>query len=47
MAKRAVLVGCNYPGTDSELHGCVNDIWNMHRTLVGNFGFSGDDINVL
>ncbi|KAI5064750.1 hypothetical protein GOP47_0019445 [Adiantum capillus-veneris] len=25
MAKKAVLVGCNYPNTKAELHGCIND----------------------
>ena len=29
MAKRALLVGCNYPGTKAELRGCVNDVFNM------------------
>ena len=47
MAKKAVLVGCNYPGTDSELHGCVNDVYNMYKLLVDRFGFSEDDIKVL
>jgi uncharacterized caspase-like protein len=47
MAKRALLVGINYPGTKAELQGCVNDVWNMHRALVGNFGFSEDNIRVL
>ena len=32
MAKRALLVGCNYPGTKAELRGCVNDVFNM-KTL--------------
>ena len=45
--KKAILVGCNYPGTESELHGCVNDVWNMHKLLVDRFGFSEDDIKVL
>ena len=47
MGKRAVLVGCNYPGTKAELRGCVNDVWNMHKSLVDRFGFSEDDITVL
>ena len=47
MAKRAVLVGCNYPGTKAELRGCVNDVWNMHKSLVDRFGFSKNDITVL
>ena len=47
MGKRAVLVGCNYPGTTTELYGCVNDVWAMHEILVGNFGFYEEDIKVL
>ena len=47
MAKKGVLVGCNYPGKPSELHGCVNDVWNMHKLLVDKYGFSEDDITVL
>ena len=45
--KRAVLVGCNYPGTDEELQGCVNDVWVMHKILVEKYGFSENDIKVL
>ncbi|KAI5076161.1 hypothetical protein GOP47_0008226 [Adiantum capillus-veneris] len=46
-AKKAVLVGCNYPGTPSELPGCVNDAKNMYFTLVSKYGFAEDDITVL
>lgn len=44
MSKRALLVGCNYPGTKVELHGCANDARRMHRTLVTRFGFDESDI---
>ena len=47
MVKRAVLVGCNYPGTECELRGCVTDVWNKHKLLADEFGFSDDDIKVL
>ncbi|KAL2327084.1 hypothetical protein Fmac_020511 [Flemingia macrophylla] len=47
MAKRAVLIGINYPGTKAELKGCVNDVRRMHRCLVERYGFSEDDITVL
>lgn len=47
MAKKAVLIGINYPGTKAELRGCVNDVWRMHRCLVERYGFSEDDISVL
>lgn len=45
--KRAVLVGCNYPGTKAELKGCINDVDRMHRSLVEQFGFDDRDITVL
>eukprot|EP00249_Psilotum_nudum_P013610 c24423_g2_i1 orf=358-1683(-) len=47
MTKKAVLVGCNYPKTKAELHGCINDVWKMHRSLVGRFGFNEENITVL
>lgn len=47
MAKRALLVGCNYPGTKVELHGCVNDVKRMHATLTSRYGFDESEILVL
>ncbi|XAR56930.1 hypothetical protein NMG60_11037593 [Bertholletia excelsa] len=47
MGKKALLIGCNYPGTKAELKGCVNDVWRMHRCLVERYGFSEDNITVL
>jgi hypothetical protein len=47
MAKRAVLIGCNYPGTKAELKGCINDVKKTYRCLVDRYGFSEDDITVL
>ncbi|XP_073280658.1 metacaspase-4 [Primulina huaijiensis] len=47
MAKKAVLIGCNYPGTKAELKGCINDVKRMYRCLVERFGFSEEDITVL
>lgn len=37
--KRALIVGINYPGTSSELKGCVNDANNMEQLLRTQFGF--------
>ena len=34
MAKRAVLVGCNYPGTEATLRGCVNDVKAIKALLI-------------
>ncbi|OEL18221.1 Metacaspase-4 [Dichanthelium oligosanthes] len=45
--KRAVLVGINYPGTDGELKGCLNDVARMRRCLVDRFGFDEAAIRVL
>uniref|UniRef100_J3M8I0 Peptidase C14 caspase domain-containing protein n=1 Tax=Oryza brachyantha TaxID=4533 RepID=J3M8I0_ORYBR len=45
--KRAVLVGINYPGTEGELKGCLNDVGRMRRCLVDRFGFDEADIRVL
>ncbi|PKA45619.1 Metacaspase-4 [Apostasia shenzhenica] len=47
MGKKAVLIGCNYPGTKAELKGCVNDVWRMHRCLLDRYGFEESDIKVL
>ncbi|PIN10208.1 hypothetical protein CDL12_17202 [Handroanthus impetiginosus] len=47
MARRAVLIGCNYPGTKAELKGCINDVRRMYRCLVERFGFAEKDIKVL
>jgi uncharacterized caspase-like protein len=45
--KRALLVGCNYPGTRGELTGCWNDVQSMRETLINRYGFNPQDICVL
>ncbi|CAL5187049.1 unnamed protein product [Lathyrus oleraceus] len=47
MAKKAVLIGCNYKGTKAELKGCVNDVWRMHKCLIHYYGFLDEDITIL
>ncbi|KAH9320356.1 hypothetical protein KI387_043952 [Taxus chinensis] len=47
MGKKALLVGCNYPGTKAELKGCVNDVKRMYRCLIHRFGFEEENITVL
>ncbi|XP_010472787.1 PREDICTED: metacaspase-5-like [Camelina sativa] len=47
MAKKAVLIGINYPGTKAELRGCVNDVRRVHKCLVDRFGFSEGNITQL
>ncbi len=45
--KRALIVGINYAGTDSELKGCINDAKNVRRLLVARFGYAETDITEL
>ncbi|CAH2048090.1 unnamed protein product [Thlaspi arvense] len=47
MVKKAVLIGINYPGTEGELRGCVNDVKRMHKCLIERFGFSDENITQL
>lgn len=47
MGKRALLIGCNYPGTDAELAGCVNDVVRMRKSLIERFGFDEENIVVM
>ncbi|BBN19079.1 metacaspase-1 [Marchantia polymorpha subsp. ruderalis] len=44
MVKRAVLVGCNYPGSRCPLRGCVNDVTNMNKLLIDVYGFEKKNI---
>lgn len=46
MVKRALLVGCNYPGTNAELSGCVGDVWGWKSLLEDCYGFDPDNIKV-
>lgn len=43
----ALLVGCNYPNTATELNGCHNDALDMHKTLIKRFGFYPNCIKLL
>ncbi|XP_062017221.1 metacaspase-6-like [Rosa rugosa] len=47
MSKKAVLIGCNYEGTEGELKGCVNDVKRMYACLTERLGFEEDNIEVL
>jgi len=44
--KRALLVGINYRGTSSELHGCINDIKNVKEMLLKN-GYKEENIRMM
>ena len=48
MSRKAFLVGINdYPGTQNDLQGCVNDITNIYDILVKYFSFLPSDIVML
>lgn len=40
MVKKALLIGINYRGTESELSGCINDVQNMSIILQNNYNFT-------
>ncbi len=42
--KKALVVGINYPGTSSELRGCVNDADIISDTIINHFGFESSDV---
>jgi hypothetical protein len=43
--RKALLIGCNYPGTSAALSGCCNDAVCMEYLLRNKFGYS--DIRML
>lgn len=45
--KRALIIGCNYPGTDDELKSCVNDAFDIKEMLQNNFNYNAEDIRIL
>ncbi|KAJ7982106.1 Metacaspase [Quillaja saponaria] len=47
MARKALLIGCNYPGTKAELKGCINDVKRMYKCLIDRYGLSEEDITIL
>eukprot|EP00931_Biecheleriopsis_adriatica_P104280 TRINITY_DN78968_c0_g1_i1.p1 TRINITY_DN78968_c0_g1~~TRINITY_DN78968_c0_g1_i1.p1 ORF type:complete len:526 (-),score=105.98 TRINITY_DN78968_c0_g1_i1:147-1724(-) len=40
--RRSVFIGCNYIGTQNELHGCINDVKRM-MPVVETLGFPTDE----
>ena len=38
--KNALLIGCNYVGTNNELYGCINDVANIQNKLKTQYGFN-------
>ncbi|PRW33622.1 metacaspase type II [Chlorella sorokiniana] len=47
MARRALLCGCNYPGSNAELRGCINDCMAMRALLTEHFGFQDSGITMM
>ncbi|KAL4303055.1 hypothetical protein GQ457_10G003350 [Hibiscus cannabinus] len=47
MAKRALLVGCNYEGTRFSLRGCIHDADTIGNLIVSELGFEMADVKVL
>ncbi|XVF82543.1 hypothetical protein PTKIN_Ptkin16aG0058300 [Pterospermum kingtungense] len=45
--KLAVLVGCNYPSTQIELHRCIKDVAAMRDLLVDKYGFDSSHVELL
>jgi len=43
-ARRALLVGINYAGSSCPLQGCINDVKNVRRMLVSQYGYAETDI---
>ncbi|KAG8745621.1 Ca(2+)-dependent cysteine protease [Ceratobasidium sp. 414] len=45
--RKALLVGCNYPGGSAPLNGCINDVFNIKRFLIDHFQYAEEDIRIL
>jgi len=45
--KHALLIGCNYTGSDFQLNGCINDIQNLKSRITTSYGFLEENITVL
>lgn len=45
--RRAVMIGINYVGTQSELKGCIADVKNMMNYIKDVHGFTDSDITML
>ena len=45
--KRAVLIGINYTGTDSQLSGCINDTNGLKTILTSKYAFAETNIKIL
>lgn len=43
-SKKALLIGINYIGSDGELGGCINDVKNVKKMLIGQYNFKEEEI---
>ena len=44
---KCLLMGINYPDTDYELSGCVNDAENLAKVLVNSKACASKDVTIL
>ena len=42
--KKALLIGINYTGTESQLNGCINDTNSISDLLTSKYGFNNESI---
>ena len=48
MAKRALLIGCNYTATPQYLlNGCINDIMNVKNMLIDAYDYKSSNMTIL
>lgn len=45
--RKALLIGINYFGTNSELRGCINDVHNVSAFLIERYGYRREDMVIL
>ncbi|EEB05137.2 metacaspase Pca1 [Schizosaccharomyces japonicus yFS275] len=45
--RKALLIGINYKGTNSQLNGCINDVHSMSQLLIQRYGYKEDDMVIM
>ncbi|KAJ3030844.1 UNVERIFIED_CONTAM: hypothetical protein HDU68_007619 [Siphonaria sp. JEL0065] len=45
--KKALIIGINYAGTDSELSGCINDAQNLKEFICQSYGYNASPESML
>ena len=40
----ALIIGCNYSGTNYRLYGCINDCMLVQNMLINNYGYKSENI---